>query len=1109
MVSILPADADTAIAGHQAVLSEGVNDIPITVTPSSGSARTYIIAVTRGTFVTSRNPAQDFNTLIAAGNNSPRGLWSNGTTMWVENGRDSKLYAYKMVDKSRDPSKDFNSFIAAGNASPGSIWSDGTTMWVTDWDDDKIYAYNLATKRRDPSKDFNSLIAAGNTAPGGLWSDGTTMWAVDLADAKIYAYKMVDKSRDPAKDFNSLLAAGNSAPNRLWSDGTTLWVADREDAKIYAYDLASKQRAPAKDFDTLVVAGNEHPRGLWSDGVTMWVSDPWDDKIYAYRQPPAPSGDNALKALALSGAPLSPAFVAGTTAYTAGVEQTNTMTTIAAQASHALASVSISPADAAADIAGHQVALAEGENVISILVTAANGSLRNYLIAVTRPLRSGDNNLRALRLVGHALSPSFLPVSTRYSAVVSHPVNLVTIAAAASHAEAALTISPADADADTAGHQVILTEGNNAITIFVTAPNGETKDYIVAIRRASVGVTGWNPLRDFALASVNTAPRDIWGDGETIWVADKEDAKVYAYNLANGRRLASSSDFNGLKAVGNEDPAGIWADGETMWIADGEDDKLYAYDVRSKSHASTNDFALAVGNEDPAGIWADGETLWVVDDGDDYVYAYRWAGKSRNAGKEFPLEAGNDDPAGLWADGETLWVADKEDAKVYAYQLANGRRAAGKDFNTLRAAGNGAPWGLWSDGRTMWIVDAVDNKLYAYHQPPSGDASLRSLALSGADIGTFARGRLHYTAGVEQTNTMTTIAAQTSHALASVSISPADAKASTAGHQVALEEGKNIITIAVTAPNRSSRTYTVIVRRARAGDASLRSLALSGVPIPFSSNTNDYTAQVSHSTLSTTISAIANDPEASVGIVPADAKASTAGHQIALEEGKNTIVVTGIAPNGNSRAYTIAIHRAFSSDVSLGSLGLSPVLTFGRVAGRPTRYTATVAAATDSVTLTAAAKENKAQVVIWGEDADVNAAGHQVVLAEGENTIALAVIAADKSVETYTIIVRRPASPLSGQAQQHFQAESVKREARAAFSEGVRFVFVRPLAALEEDLAVEASSSLGAGAKWRLLREGEEYNLAWEDKQDGTAQVTITLPHANAKQSFLRWKPTN
>ena len=55
-------------------------------------------------------------------------------------------------------------------------------------------------------------------------------------------------------------------------------------------------------------------------------------------------------------------------------------------------------------------------------------------------------------------------------------------------------------------------------------------------------------------------------------------------------------------------------------------------------------------------------------------------------------------------------------------------------------------------------------------------------------------------------------------------------------------------------------------------------------------------------------------------------------------------------------------------------------------------------------------------------------AGHQVALEEGNNTIALAVIAADRNVETYTIVVRRAAAApvvLPSQAQRHFQAESV------------------------------------------------------------------------------------
>ena len=56
-----------------------------------------------------------------------------------------------------DPAKDFDTLIAAGNSSSRGIWSDGTTMWVADWDDHKLYAYDLATKERDAAKDFDTL----------------------------------------------------------------------------------------------------------------------------------------------------------------------------------------------------------------------------------------------------------------------------------------------------------------------------------------------------------------------------------------------------------------------------------------------------------------------------------------------------------------------------------------------------------------------------------------------------------------------------------------------------------------------------------------------------------------------------------------------------------------------------------------------------------------------------------------------------------------------------------------------------------------------------------------------------------------------------------------
>ena len=233
----------------------------------------------------SRNSAEDFDGLDEAGNDSPAGIWSDGTTMWVADSSDDKIYAYNLSTKARMSSKDFDTLDAADNESPTGIWSDGTTMWVADSSDDKIYAYNMSDKARVSSKDFDTLDDAGQRRPEGIWSDGTTMWVADSSDDKIYAYNLSTKARDSSKDFDTLDAAGNESPKGIWSDGTTMWVADYSDDKIYAYNLSTKARDSSKDFDTLEDADNDHAAGIWSDGTTMWVADYSDDKIYAYNAP--------------------------------------------------------------------------------------------------------------------------------------------------------------------------------------------------------------------------------------------------------------------------------------------------------------------------------------------------------------------------------------------------------------------------------------------------------------------------------------------------------------------------------------------------------------------------------------------------------------------------------------------------------------------------------------------------------------------------------------------------------------------------------------------------------------------------------------------------------
>ena len=70
--------------------------------------------------------------------------------MWVVDLDDIKIYAYDMATKARDADKEFNTLDAAGNDNPQGLWSDGTTMWVTGRDDQKLYAYDMDTKAPRP-----------------------------------------------------------------------------------------------------------------------------------------------------------------------------------------------------------------------------------------------------------------------------------------------------------------------------------------------------------------------------------------------------------------------------------------------------------------------------------------------------------------------------------------------------------------------------------------------------------------------------------------------------------------------------------------------------------------------------------------------------------------------------------------------------------------------------------------------------------------------------------------------------------------------------------------------------------------------------------------------
>ena len=75
-----------------------------------------------------------------------------------------------------------------------------------------------------------------------------------------------------------------------------------------------------------------------------------------------------------------------------------------------------------------------------------------------------------------------------------------------------------------------------------------------------------------------------------------------------------------------------------------------------------------------------------------------------------------------------------------------------------------------------------------------------------------------------------------------------------------------------------------------------------------------------------------------------------------------------------------------------------------------TTYTATVSGSVEETTITAA-PETGAVAAIVPEDADGNATGHQVELAEGDTVITITITKSGESTTTYTVTITRSVEP--------------------------------------------------------------------------------------------------
>ena len=391
-------------------------------------------------------------------------------TLWVGDTRAKVLYAYTVSVTAAggngsghgDANPANNIDLVDSNGHAVGMWSDGTTMWVGDYRDDKLYAYSLESDpygEPDPDKDIAATDAVGfdrGDEVRGLASDGTVVWVFNDADKRLYAFRLSD--RTPVARWNFPLASDHADRGKqignvirhAWYDNDVIYVplGDGADySKVYAYNTSR-----ALPLSSATVA---------DDTLTLTYILKLDtDSV------PNTSAFTVSVVDAATGSPRA------TTVTAVSISGHSVLLTLApAVGSGDTVSVTYNSGNAGTGLGVGPIEDETGTQADDLTDKTVNNITPKSIATLERlALTHGDPS------VSVTLTPRFAPEVKEYDGgnldgSVSH---VTVIATATTDSNATVNIEPTDADGLSNGHQVDLSLGENTITVTVTAEDGDT-----------------------------------------------------------------------------------------------------------------------------------------------------------------------------------------------------------------------------------------------------------------------------------------------------------------------------------------------------------------------------------------------------------------------------------------------------------------------------------------------------------------------------------------------------------------------------------------------------------------------------------------------------------
>ncbi|WP_240480001.1 cadherin-like beta sandwich domain-containing protein [Paenibacillus fonticola] len=584
---------------------------------------------------------------------------------------------------------------------------------------------------------------------------------------------------------------------------------------------------------------------------------------------------------------------------------------------------------------------------------------------------SNNAYLDSLTLSAGTLSPAFDKDVLDYTASVSHPVSELDVTASVADAEATVQINGTKVSSGVA-RTIPLSVGSNAITIEVTAQDGTKKMYRITVTRALSANADLNSLTLSAGTLSPSFDKDVLSYTATVNhpVSELDVTAIVADAGAtiriNGTLVSSGTPQTIPLSVGpNPISVAVTAQDGTI--------KTYTIAVARalSANADLNSLTLSEG------------TLGPVFDKDVLSYT---------ASVSHPV-SGLEVTASVAEAEATVQINDTEASSGVAQTVP-----LNVGLNTITIVVTA------QDGTTKTYTITVE-------RAPSANADLNSLELSEGTLDpAFDKDVLSYTALVGHLVSGLDVTANTVDTGATVRINDTLVSSGTA-QSVPLSVGPNTITVAVTAQDGTTKTYTVTVTRALSANADLNSLTLSeGTLDPvFDKDVLSYTSSVGHPVSGLAVTASVEDAGATVQINGTSVSSGVA-RTIPLNVGPNTIAVKVTAQDGTIKTYTIAVTRASSDNALLSDLSLKGLTLTPQFHTEDTDYSVNVANVVTAVYVTPTLEDLNATVRVNGIEV-LSGQEAEVALVVGRNLIEIVVTAQSGTVKIYTLTVHRADLP--------------------------------------------------------------------------------------------------